>query len=89
MEVNLIKLAELIDSMTSQRNKLKEKNDLLKDIKSLMDRAWEDDTRWNDEGKDVVDRIIACNDETINLFSNTIVKLQVWSERLAQIAKKG
>ena len=89
MDVDLIKLAQLIDSMTAQRDKLKEKNDLLRDIKALMNRAWDNDTRWDAEGKAVVDRIIDCNDATIGLFSKTINGLKAWSERLAQIAKEG
>ena len=84
MEVDLVKLAELIDAMTTQRNKLRQKNDLLRDIIGLMERAWEDDTRWEEEGRAVVNQIIECNEKTIELFTKTIIKLTGWLEDLAK-----
>ena len=84
MEVDLVKLAELIDAMTTQRNKLRQKNDLLRDIIGLMERAWEDDTRWEEEGRADVNKIIECNEKTIELFTTTIKNLTGWLEDLAK-----
>ena len=90
MRVDILKLAKLIDELTVQRDNLKKNKDLLEEIKNRMNLAWEDDTRWEEEGRPVVTRIISSTEEMITLFSNTIVSLESWLERIKiQMNRRG
>ncbi len=90
MKVDILKLANLIDELTVQRDALKKNKDLLEEIRNRMDQAWEGDTRWEDEGHLVVTRIIGSTEEMIKLFTKAITSLESWLERIKiQISNRG